>query len=434
MIRRHRRAFIAAGRRGGKSTLCSKGEIWPELIRPPSSVPDARDPLQWPRLCLLTAPYENQTDIIFNEVLGMAEDRNLPLKICRRTGHKTIVTQYGSMLMCLSGKNQKAARGFKWHKIIADEMPLFDRPREMFQEVLFPCLKDTRGDFIGIGSPDAPGSFAHDCMIMGLDPNVPEWGYAEWPSIENWYLPWLEDEIEADRRAGVPDDIIDREYYAKWIPRTGLVYAQFHQCLMNEHEANDFDNGLLSLARFGRAGDFGFTNPFAALLIAELGETIYVFDEYYRTRTLIPDHADTMWRRWDNRYPIDVNIFDPESPGDIRQLAAWQKPKARLKGAFVTNYVKPAIIERVDTLRKRMAMGFIKIHPRCRNLIREFGTEKYPETTDRANPSENPIDRDNHGTSALGYYVDFRYGKISRDVPPFTSGEQRESDRALKGY
>lgn len=433
-IQSYRKVFCASGRRWGKSLFLAI-LIWLQWMRMPFTLRNPNDIKQWPRKILLVAPQDDQLEIIFDVVTGFADERGIPLKVDRRgKGSRQLRTSWGSVFRGMTGKNPRAGRGYNWQWIFADEGPHVDHPRKLYEEVLFPTLADARGNFVSIGTPDAPGTLAHSWKLLGENPDNKEWGFYAGPSIENWFMPWLVEEIQSMIDAGVPMDIIDREWFAKFVPRSGVVWKEAQDCIMNETEIA-VASELLRNGRWFRFIDFGFTNPFACIIVCEVGETWYIWNEYYRSRRTVAQHAAVL-SRMDEKYSFDLNICDPAEPGSIRTLGAWHHPKTnkRLKGRWPVNIEKPPIIDSIDSMRARMGMGQVRVHPRCRNLITEYGTESYPEAKAMMNFSENPIDANNHGTSALRYGNWFFYGKIISSDIILTSEIPREAELVLQGY
>jgi hypothetical protein len=270
-----------------------------------------------------------------------------------------------------------------------------------------------------------------------MNPNNPYWKYVTWTSIDNWYLPWMESEIEAERLSGTPEDIIQREYYAKWIPHAGLVYPEATDCIMTDGEIK----AVVELLRQGhgtwyRAIDFGFENPFACITHVMLNEVLYAWDEYYRCRETIDYHAAQLAYS-DSKYDYSINVPDLENPSDIAFLTGYTykgpKGTSRLKGAWVTSGSKPKVVDRVKELRRLMGKGRYRINPQCTEYINELGLEKYPDIKTMASPSEKPLDRDNHGSSASGYLVHYLLPVIYNAATRNTLfGEERGA--YLQGY
>jgi hypothetical protein len=437
LIQLYRRVLGIAGRRGGKSISVSRGILWPELIRRPETCPinPSTGRRFWPRKCLLLAPTYDQAEIIFDEVIRLLEDRNAKLRIARKSvGRMHVETGEGAVLRAMSAGRPKSARGFDWDVVVADEISHVDDFR-IFPEVIFPSLKDRLGVFVGIGSPDYPGSEVHKLALAGLNPDNPYWGYATWTSSENWFIPWMAEEIEAERKSGTPEDIILREYFAKWVARTGLVYPQ--DVVMDENEIYYVSAAIKKgFGVFYRAIDFGYENPFTCMTHVRIGEVLYCWDEYYQSHKTIDDHALRLAQD-DLRFGYELNVPDIEGTSDIAFLVKYtyvsSKGQQRLKGAWVTSGSKPAVVERVDGLRTWMGKKLYRIHPRCVNYIRELSEERYPETSFVRNPTEKPIDTSNHCSSASGYLV-YVLKKRINSTRRYIIGEERGSSSILKGY
>jgi len=412
-INKYPRVFCAAGRKGGKSSFVSV-KAWCQWMRMKDTLPvGANLKYQWPRRILLVTPQDDQLDIIFDQVAGFADERGVPLMIDRRSkGNKQLRTPWGSIFRGMTGRNPRAGRGYSWQKVFGDEAPYVENPRELFYEVIFPTLAEAQGQFIAIGSPDAPGSLAYDWKQRGEDPDDKEWGFVSWPSEENWYLPWIAEYVESLRRAGVPEDIIRREWMAEFVPRAGLVYPEGLGCVMSEEEERAVTPEIEKHARWYRFVDFGFTNPHVALVHARLGDTLYCWEEYYRQGLTLDEHAES-YGKLDEKYDFELNVPDLAEPGSISFLSKYMtRSGRRLKGGWVARGPKPAVVDRVDCLRRLMATGRYRIRRHCcKNYVRELALERYPEAGEILNSRENPIDANNHCSSAAGYGAYYLFGK-----------------------
>lgn len=430
--------FVEAemGRQWGKSTSAARGFAFPEWIRWRDTLTGWDYQECWPRNVLLVAPFLDQADIIFTQVHEIAHRRGIPLERDRSSGKLDLMTPEGSRLRCMSGQNPAAMRGPQWDIVIIDEGSYVKNLRRMVEEVLMPTLIRRRGKLIIMGSPDAPGSDTHRFALMGDDPGVPEWGHVRGPSSDNWYIPGWEDWIESQRRQGVPEDVILREYFAEFRPRRGLVYPEGASCVMGAEELRAMTPLLNEFGTWCRAIDWGFVNPCVVIVHARVGEMLFAWDELYVTM-MTPDRVAAMLASQDGHYDFELNVADLERPDNIAFMAAYRHHGAKgavpIKGSWVRKGTKPTVLDRIENLRTMMGMGLYRIHPRCRNYIRELGMERYPDSNEMLNVSEKPIDAHNHGSSASGYLAWFLFGRRrGPGGPGARPGEQR--GKALAGY
>jgi len=396
-IEQHTYTQCVAGRGGGKTEGLSVGDAFCEFVR----FREATNYWwEFPRYVLLIAPLLDQAEINFNIVQEYSDRIGIPLERDRSSGKLDLITYDGSRIRCMSANNPQAGRGFAWNRVYIDESASVRKLKTLVNEILKPTIARRKGKIVLSTTPDAPGSITEENFLKGLDPSIPEWGAVRFTALENTYIEWMGDFIDSERRAGTPEDIIQREYFAQFIARTGVVYQGFGSRCVRDFARPE--NG-----KWFRACDWGFTNPFACLKCCLVGETLYVWDEIYVTKYNDEEKANLM-KADDATYSFDTNIADDEDPAAIDQAI-----KTGCQGSWI-RYAKPNIIERIDTLRKRIARGAIVVHPRCRNLIREAGLYRYPSEQEMRNESEKPMDKDNHALDALGYLVDYLFGRLNK--------------------
>lgn len=434
LVRTHECVEANLARQWGKTTWAAKGEAFPEWVRWKDTVAEA---WEWPRQVLVIAPYLDQADIIFMECHRMAHERGVPLERDRSSGKLDLMTREGSRLRCVSGQNPAALRGPQWHLVIIDEGAYLKGLKQLVDEVIMPTLIARHGKLVIVGSPDAPGSDMHEFALLGDDPAIPEWGHMTGPSTDNWHVPGMAAFIESQRRRGVPEDVIEREYMGRFRPRHGLVYDKATDRVMAEADIRRLTPLIMEHGRWHRAIDWGFVNPFANITHAQIGEMLVAWDECY-VQYETPDKLAPRLARDDQMYDFELNVADLERPDNIDFMAAYtyQGPKgeARLKGAWIKRGTKPPIVERIDNLRTLMGTGRYWIHPRCRNYIRELGMEKYRDPKGALNVGEKPVDAHNHGSSASGYLAWHLFGRQRGAAPPFGAGAELDSEEVLEGY
>jgi PBSX family phage terminase large subunit len=147
-----------------------------------------------------------------------------------------------------------------------------------------------------------------------------------------------------------------------------------------------------------RAIDFGFTNPFVCLWGAvDTDGRLYVYDEHYRRRELIKDHADAIKRRED---PVQWTVADHDAQ-DAAELASC--------GVYTTPAQK-AVLVGIQKVKSRLAtQGDGK--PRLFffdsvvNTLKEVGMYRWADGKAGKNEKEEPIKESDHAMDALRYMV-----------------------------
>lgn len=213
-----------------------------------------------------------------------------------------------------------------------------------------------------------------------------------------------------------PVEAIPTRRYGKWGSFVGVVYQTLDRrihVVNEERERAEFfprDGHVPSNATVIGSIDWGGANPFVFLWVAQLphlGDDWYAFDEYYwdpkrNGQRRLEEHADEIkartlrWRTslersWADHDPTDVNEFAnygvPSSPADKDKSLGIETVRALLK-------------VRADTGRPRL-----HIASRCRNLIKELASYRYPDGTKNNDPRNEPVKKDDHTCDALRYIL-----------------------------
>lgn len=189
--------------------------------------------------------------------------------------------------------------------------------------------------------------------------------------------------------------------------RSGLVYVYWNEDI---HVIDDFDMPL-EWKRY-RAIDFGVTNPFCCLYIAQsANDEFFVYDELYDTGKTALEWAKIIKRREIIKHhgreleeQFEFTTADPSGKDQIMTfcqngiptLGCWNNDIE-----FGLEQVKQLL--KIHSVRQTPSL---KILAKCVNIRREFNTYHYPnrKTGDR-NIDEKPVDKDNHAMSAIRYFA-----------------------------
>lgn len=218
------------------------------------------------------------------------------------------------------------------------------------------------------------------------------------------------------------EETFNQEIAALFTDFAGRVFKRF------DDEVHVIDHDPTTRGTFYAAVDYGFTDPFVWLLIHEDWEgNVIVVDELYETGLSIDDAAHMI----EDRHLCDgvVQFFpDPASPSDTLALERHLKIKAGRDTGGELNirlrYIREALKDHHLHLPEGHPERFpkLRIHRRCKNLIREMGDYRYPETRSESalvgsNHRDKPLHKDSHSPEALGRFYRGRYGDPGTSTP-----------------
>lgn len=209
-----------------------------------------------------------------------------------------------------------------------------------------------------------------------------------------------------------------RLYEGRWVAAEGLVYS-FDRAI---HLINPFPIPP-EWPRY-QAIDFGFTNPFCSLWIANDPDgRAHVYRQHYQTQKLVSDHgavikAAEQWMIDGAPNPDRERIaarfadHDAEDRATLASLGIGTMPamKAIRSGIEAVEELlkvqpdgKPRLYVHRDSLIIRDETLFERRQPI--NIEQEFDVYAYPKAADGKPLKEEPIDMFNHALDPLRYYA-----------------------------
>lgn len=159
-----------------------------------------------------------------------------------------------------------------------------------------------------------------------------------------------------------------------------------------------------------RTFDFGFTNPFVCLWVAQdKDDNYFIYREYYERQTGIQDHIKavklfSMGEQYLNNYA------DPENAADRSELR---------KAGITTIAAQKDIARGIEMVQSKLKVKdngkpSLYIFRTCRNTCREFPSYHYPKGTNTNNPKDIPVQKDDHTIDATRYLIYTREGKFKK--------------------
>lgn len=234
-----------------------------------------------------------------------------------------------------------------------------------------------------------PGAKGHWIFQEFFEKNKGRYGVVETRSIDNTYLP-LETLRLYDEYRESDIDYYNRYILGQWGQIEGLVYKEFD--LSTNVKSFEINPGW----RVYRALDWGYENPFVCLWIGvDSDDNIFIFDEIYEKRCLIPDLANII----KSRYPAIKTTCTVADPSGAEYIAQFNSLGLPVKAA--ENDVLPGIME------VKWKMDKIFVHRKCINTIREFQSYKWKKFKSgrETNDPEVPDKINDHTMDALRYFI-----------------------------
>ena len=212
-------------------------------------------------------------------------------------------------------------------------------------------------------------------------------------SDENPYFP--EEEFLAKKQTMDPRRF-NMVFGGQFDRMEGLVYECFREdrhCIPPKE--------LLPGTRYVAGIDWGYTNPFALVVIAcEPSGRYYVIDEHYETHLTVRDMVDVC-RRKKALWNIERFYCDPSSPANIEEFN-----RAKLTALSADNNIRKGV-DRVFELFKQDRLFLFQ--GASKNLLDEMENYHYPEEPD-VEPNRDikelvPVAQYNHAADALRYVI-----------------------------
>lgn len=222
-----------------------------------------------------------------------------------------------------------------------------------------------------------------------VDRGDPAYEMTHATSTENTFL---DKGYVADLRANYTGEFAKQEIEGDFVAFEGLVYSEFSR------DIHVVERDVREGWRCVRGIDYGYTNPFVCLwgAVDEDGR-LHIYDEHYRSRTLIREHAEAILRR-KGTFGFTVSDHDAQDSAELSACSVSTRPAQK------------DVIRGIQKLKARLAVQEdgrprLTISPKCTNLIREFGSYRWNETKEGRNDKEEPVKENDHAMDALRYMV-----------------------------
>lgn len=364
---------------------------------------------------------EKEFRVIYDSLKRKGVDRDA-IKFIKNveSGNMHIATSWGFDLECRSAAKPETLVGEGLDGALIVEAGR--QKRKTWAEYVRPALSDKRGVALISGVPE--GASEHSLLYAlhqrGQSTRAKSWASIKMPSWTNTIVfpGGRQDPEILEAEDDLTEEEFARQYGAEFVDGVGAVMQEWD---------DDFHLADINFRRdwetFG-AVDYGFTNPFVWLWIqvGPFGE-IRVLRE---RRWTLKDTAEIAAEMLSD--PVDAALIramsrfypDPAEPDDTRTLMRkFRKPANHNTGGelktrltLIRRALKPSI--------PHLQMGHpdqrptLMVDRSCTTLAWEMREGyRWPEKrSEIRNDSEKPMDKDNHGTEALGRFFRGYFGAL----------------------
>lgn len=415
---RSRFKVVSNGRRWGK-TIFGAREAEPRAFQPCWITGEGQ--ILW----IVGPQYsdaEKEFRVVYDSLRGQGYDRD-SIKFLNNstTGSMHIKTSWGFELIGKSAAHPETLVGEGLNGVLMVEAGR--HKRRTWGQYIRPALSDKRGWALFTGVPEGKSeqSLLYSLYQRGQSDKFPAWRSWKRPSwTNNIVFPGGRQDPEIlEAEADLTSDEFARQYGAEFTDKTGIVMQEYD----DELHLGDFTyDPHLPLYM---AVDYGFTNPFVVLWIQEdpATQAVRVIAEKRFQRLDTPQVAEELATEFPRFVRDCVAIYpDPAEPDDTMTLErALRIPAYYNTGGPLKN--------RLTLIRTALKGRLINGQPRlmidrsCTTLAWEMREGyKWPEhRSDVTSDSENPMDKDNHGTEALGRFFRGKYRAPAAEGGSFQS-------------
>jgi len=325
---------VAAGRRGGKTTLAIMECIQVALERADARV--------W-----YLSPTYRQSEMIAWKLLLKA----LPRELIKRTNNMKLEVELfnGSIIELKGADNEDSLRGVGLDFCVLDEYAYMKS--HIWGMIIQPMFATTGGKALFIGTPSGKNHF-YQMWLDGQDEKFPQYKSFHFKSIQS---PYVDDDFIEQEKKRLPENVFRQEYESSFEDFTGLVYPEWN---VSYHIIEPF-NISPNWQRIVGIDPPESTGTMAVVFAAvdEEGHII-VYDEYYQYGKIISDHCLEIKPKIN--LEKDRILIDPVS-------ANKQQKKEGSFYSLIDEFrdvgINPTLAERDKDMGLNRVREYLKVHP-----------------------------------------------------------------------
>lgn len=367
---------LVCGRQFGKTILSVNTLVKQALLH--------KDTKYW-----YVAPTYKQAKQIAWDIL-LAAVKKLPKELVIKVNESELFVILGnnSRIDIKGADNPDSLRGVALHGVVLDEYAFMRE--NVFTEIILPMFNTTNGWCIFVSTPKGFNHF-YDLYIGAKSKD--DWDTFHFTSYDN---PYAQVAVLEEAKSNMSADRFAQEYMADFRKAEGLVYKEFDR---DRHVITAEKYLNLQWVEVIAGIDFGYTNPSAIVVVGkDFDSRYFVIDEWYKTKKTTPEIAEVA-RNLEKEYRINAFYPDPAAAAHIEEIN-------RL--GLNLRETNKDVIKGIDSVRSLLKNNRLYIDARCKNLITEFESYSYPDTSDlhsvrNKNEPELPVKENDHALDALRY-------------------------------
>lgn len=394
---------VAAGRRWGKSTICSVVGAQ-ELMVPNSKV-------------MIVSYTLDNCSIIFKKIYDIIKALGIKM-VVERYRDMELELENGSSIKIASNDNVESKLGDSVTLLILDEARLFNRT--LLEQVLLPMTFDAAPySRICLISSPAPG-WLETYYQRGIS-DEPKWAKYFGINSPTHTNPTIPRNVLEEMKESLPDLLYRQEVLGEFVSSEGHVYSEFDKntCVFTDDDFPDWQRYLQNGYVTVNSIDSGFAHYFGSVWFVDVEEldTIFIFDEYFKNRTVTPVHAENI-HRIEEDYGVEVYMryADPAAAQQIADLAEYglyyNKSEKNLRETI--NSVNTLFMQKSEVTDRPK----LQIHSKCKELIRELSFLTWKKGQDDLSREQSaagmkPFEKDGEGKTDWDLQDAMRYGIYS---------------------
>jgi len=394
---------VACGRRWGKSVISSV------IAAQELMVPGAR--------VLLVSYRLDNCEIIFKKVYSIIKALGIKM-VVERYRDMELELENGSSIKIASNDNVESKLGDSLSLLVIDEARLFDR--ELLEMILLPMTLDFQplSRVLLVSSP-----------AIGYFEQYYRYGQSDDPKYRKYYSinspTHLNPAIPRDALKEMEETMTPKTYrqevLGEFVSSDGCVYTEFDKktCTFTDAEfprwREYLGNGYVTVNSI----DSGFAHYFSSVWFVDVEEldTIMVFAEYFKNKTVTPVHAENLHQiEEDLGVETSLRFADPAAAQQIADLAEYglyyNKSEKNLRETI--NFVNTLFMQKSEVTQRPKLL----IHENCKELLRElefvcWKTGLDQQTKEQSNAGTKPFEKDSELKTDWDAQDALRYGIFS---------------------